>query len=198
VLPLILPQLEMCFTAPLQIRTVHSEVRIVAPPSIVWRNIGSVSPIHPEELPDTWTERIGFPRPISATLSYEGVGGVRNATWERALNFVEVVTAWEPNRRLSFTIKADTAHIPRTTLDSHATIGGPYFDVLNGEYRIEKMSASVVTLHFTSQERLTTNFNGYAGFWTDTVMRSVQNSILQVIKHRCELETITPAIHPGN
>jgi len=197
-LPLILPQLEMRFPTPLQIRTVQSEVRIVAPPSIVWRNIGSVKTIHSEELPKTWIERIGFPRLIAATLSYEGVGGVRNATWEGALQFIEIVTAWEPNQRLSFTIKADTAHIPPTTLDRHATIGGPYFDVLNGEYRIEEVSPGVVILHFTSQERLTTNFNGYAGLWTDAVMRSIQSSILQVIKHRCEVEATTPAPHRSN
>jgi hypothetical protein len=193
-LPLILPQLEMCFPPPLQIRSVQSEVRIVAPPSIVWRNIASVSPIRPEELPDTWTERIGFPRPISATLSYEGVGGVRNATFERALRFIETVTVWEPNQRhFSFTIKADTAHIPPTTLDRHATIGGPYFDVLSGEYRIEEVAAGVVILHLTSRERLTTDFNGYAGFWTDAAMNSIQKSILQVIRHRCEVgEFVTP------
>lgn len=162
--PLILPQIEMSFPAPLQIREVQSEIAISAPASTVWENIRSVSPIQPEELPNTCTHRIGFPRPIAATLSRQGVGGVRNATFERALSFVETVTVWEPEQRLSFTIKADTAHIPPATLDRHATIGGAYFDVLTGEYRIERLSAYAVILHLRSRERLTTDFNGYAGF----------------------------------
>jgi len=184
-----LPQVETRFPAHLQIRSVQSEVTIVAPASTVWSNIASVSPIRPEELPDTWTERIGFPKPIAATLSYEGVGGVRDATFEHSLRFVETVTVWEPRRRLTFKIKADTAHIPPTTLDRHVTIGGPYFDVLSGEYRIQEAAAGTVILHLMSRERLTTDFNGYAGFWTDAVMQSIQRSILQVIKRRCESAT---------
>lgn len=185
-LPLILPQAEVFFPAPLQIRIVRSEIRIFAPPSEVWKNIASVSAIHSEELPITWTEKLGFPRPIAATLSYEGVGGIRNATFERGVRFVETVTNWEPSERLSFTIKADTARIPPTTLDRHVTIGGPYFDVLDGEYQIERVGKDIVILHLISHERLNTDFNGYAGLWTDAVMSSIQRSILQVIKNRCE------------
>ncbi len=185
-LPLVLPQVETQFATPLQVRTVETEIQIFAPPSIVWKNIASVSPIRAEELPKTWTEEIGFPRPIAATLSYEGIGGVRNATFERGLTFLETVTAWEPSRHISFTIKADTAHIPPGTLDRHATIGGAYFDVLDGDYQIEEAGGAVI-LHLRSRERLSTNFNAYAGLWTDAVMRSIQKSILQVIKHRCEV-----------
>ncbi len=41
-------------------------------------------------------------------------------------------------------------------------------------------------LHLTSRERLSTHFNGYAGLWTDAVMRAIQEQILQVIQKRCE------------
>ena len=75
---------------------------------------------------------------VAVPFSYEGVGGIRNATFERGLRFVETVTRWEPDHRLSFMIKADTAKIPPTTLDRRVTIGGPCFDVLDGEYQIEK------------------------------------------------------------
>jgi hypothetical protein len=108
------------------------------------------------------------------------------------LRFRETVTIWEPNHRLSFTIKADTEHIPPATLDRHATIGGPYFDVLSGEYQIEEIGAGQVVLHLTSRERLSTDFNGYAGFWTDAVMSSIQRSILRVIKNRCDVENFPP------
>jgi hypothetical protein len=134
----------------------------------------------------TWTHHIGFPRPIEATLSYEGVGGVRHASFERGLLFIETITAWEPQHRLAFSIKADSAHIPTTTLDEHVTIGGSYFDVLDGEYVLEPLSNGDTLLHLTSHQRLSTNFNGYAGLWTDAVMQNLQTSILQVIQHRAE------------
>ncbi len=34
--------------------------------------------------------------------------------------------------------------------------------------------------------RLNTHFNGYAGFLGDSLMRDIQNSILHVVKRRCE------------
>lgn len=46
-------------------------------------------------------------------------------------------------------------------------------------------------LHLESRQRLSTDFNAYAGLWTDAVMRTLQNSILQVIKARSESEAAT-------
>lgn len=167
-------------------RTVSSEIRIHAPASVVWDNIKTVPAIAPSEIRSTWTHRIGFPRPIEASLSYEGVGGIRHATFERGVLFIETVTTWDPNHRLAFSIHADSANIPPTTFDGHVTIGGRYFDVLDGEYRLEPLPNCDILLHLTSRQRLSTDFNGYAGLWTDAVMQSLQTSILQVIQHRCE------------
>jgi hypothetical protein len=186
-LPLIIAPLEGQFVvAPVQHRVVQTEIRIHAPVDLVWHNIERVRPIAPGELRPVWTHEIGFPRPIEATLSHEGVGGVRHATFEHGLLFIETVTAWEPDRLLAFSIRADTADIPPTTLDQHVTVGGRYFDVLNGMYCIEDAGHGDVILHLESQERLSTDFNSYAGLWSDAVMRSLQQSILEVVKNRCE------------
>lgn len=184
--PLLLAPIESTRQAPLQIRTVTSQIRIHTSAAKVWKNIERVPAISPTELNPTWAQRIGFPRPIEATLSYEGIGGVRHASFEHGLLFVETITDWQPSNRLAFRIKADTDHIPPTTLDEHVTIGGCYFDVLDGEYRIEPLGTGEVLLHLTSHQRLSTDFNGYAGLWTDAVMQSLQTSILRVIQHRCE------------
>ncbi|HZY63257.1 MAG TPA: hypothetical protein VFE38_12105 [Edaphobacter sp.] len=186
VLPLIFAPLEARVTAPPSTRTVASEILIHAPAATIWQNIERVPAIAPSELRSTWTYRIGFPRPIEATLSYEGVGGVRHASFERGLLFIETITAWEPQHRIAFSIKADSAHIPTTTLDEHVTIGGRYFDVLNGEYTLEPLANGDTMLHLVSHQRLSTDFNDYAGLWTDAVMQNIQNNILIVIKHRCE------------
>lgn len=186
ILPFVLGPAEASINSPDQTRTVSSEIRIHATPTIVWQNIERVPTIAPSELQTTWAQRIGFPRPVEATLSYEGIGGVRHASFERGLLFIETINEWEPERRLSFNIKADTDHIPPTTLDQHVTIGGRYFDVLDGEYRLEPLANGDVLLHLTSRQRLSTDFNFYAGLWTDAVMQSLQTNILQVIQHRCE------------
>jgi hypothetical protein len=194
ILPLILaPAENRWIEAPIEHRIVQTQIHIHAPASMVWANIERVRTISPMELRPVWTHRIGFPRPVEATLSHEGVGGIRHASFEHGLVFIETITVWDPNHLLGFSIQADTTAIPSTTLDDHVTVGGRYFDVLNGEYRIEDGGSGDIVLHLSSEERLSTDFNGYAGFWSDAVMRSLQNSILEVLKTRCERSQAGPA-----
>ena len=101
--------------------------------------------------------------------------------------FTETVNKWEPEDDLRFSIHANTDSIPRTTLDEHVTIGGAFFDVLDGEYQLEQRPDGVL-LHLKSRERLSTHFNPYAGQWTDAVMRAIQEQILAVIRRRCEVD----------
>ena len=167
-------------------RTVRTSIDIRATPSIVWRNVETVPRISVGELSPSWTRKLGFPRPLEATLSHQGLGGIRHARFEGGVLFIETVDAWEPEHDLAFSIKAETSKIPATTLDSHVTVGGPFFDTLRGEYTLEPLSGGVTRLHLLSQHRLSTNFNWYAHLWTDAVMADIQNSILMVIKARCE------------
>lgn len=171
-------------------RTAATCIDIAASPEIVWRNIERVPPIRDAELPLSWSRAIGFPAPIEATLSQEGVGGVRHATFARGVLFIENVDVWEPGHRLAFSIHAQTEQIPRTTLDEHVRIGGPYFDVLRGEYVLEPLPNGVTRLHLYSQQRLSTDFNWYAQLWTGAIMRDLQNGILYVIKNRCEKRSV--------
>ena len=187
-LPLLVNPWERSLFSKYEIRTVRTEVDIHASASTVWRNIERVSTITPVELAPSWSRRIGFPRPLDATLSNEGVGGVRHARFEGGVLFIETVDTWEPEHELGFSIRAQTIGIPPTTLDSHVTVGGPFFDVLHGEYSIETLPNGITRLHLRSKHRLSTDFNWYAHLWTDAVMADIQNSILLVVKHRCETE----------
>ena len=189
VLPLLVGPAEHRLPVAQDIRSVESDVEIHSSPETVWRNIERVPRIDPSELPRSWNRRIGFPRPIEATLSREGVGGVRHATFAGDVLFIETVDEWEPERKLGFSIHVDPTKIPPATLDEHVTVGGPYFDVLHGEYILEPEGNGEVRLRLISRHRVSTDFNWYARFWTDAVMRDVQRSILHVIKNRCESGT---------
>jgi hypothetical protein len=130
---------------------------------------------------------LGFPRPVAATLTGTGVGGVRHATFDRGLVFTETITEWQPERLLSFTIRANTDSIPTTTLDKHVTIGGPFFDVLQGTYQlIPDDDGRATRLVLTSRHRVSTRFNPYAGWWANRIMGSIQRNILAVLKRRAE------------
>jgi hypothetical protein len=171
---------------PQTVRTVETQITINASPRVVWQNIERVREIEKNEQKTSMFHLLGFPRPVEATLSHEGVGAVRHASFEGGLVFVETITKWEPQEELSFSIKADTGSIPPTTLDEHVTVGGDYFDVLEGRYKIEPLSNEQVVLRLSSKHRLSTRFNLYAGWWTDNIMRDIQENILGIIKNRCE------------
>ena len=165
---------------------VENSVVINASAATVWQHIIRVAPISATELGGSLVDDIGFPRPVEATLTHEGVGGVRHATFERGVEFIETVDDWVPLRRLSFSIVPNTATIPPSTFDEHVIVGGKYFDVLRGTYELRPAGPGRTQLVLFSQQRLSTHLNPYAGLWTDFMMREIQRRILAVIKQRCE------------
>lgn len=176
------------------LRSVESVIDIKAAPAVVWSNIERVPAIRTSELQPSWSHAIGFPNPVEATLSKEGVGGIRNATFEKGVFFIETVDDWDPQHHLGFSIRAQTASIPKTTLDEHVTVGGQYFDVLHGDYELEPLPNGVTRLHLQSLHRVSTDLNWYAHLWTDSIMRDLQVRILQVIRDRCERQTADPTL----
>lgn len=184
--PYLLAPLELRVPLPNDERVVENEILIRAPLERVWANVARVPAFREDEHRFAWSHLIGFPRPVEATLSHEGVGGVRHATFERGVLFIETITAWEEQRKLTFSIHADATTIPPTTLDEHVSVGGPFFDVLEGEYELEPLPDGVVRLHLRSRHRVSTHFNVYATLWTDWIMSDVQSYILDIVRRRCE------------
>jgi hypothetical protein len=186
VLPYVVAPLERGRDLPVRLATTRTTIDVAAPVRTLGPLVASVDSIRPaEERPALYT-LIGFPHPVSAVIDRNGVGGVREARFTEGLRFTERVTDWVPGRRLSFTIRANTAEIPPSTLDEHVTIGGPYFDVLHGTYELQPLADGKVRIVLTSEHRLSTPFNGYAVLWTQAIMRSIQSNILEIIKARAE------------
>ena len=193
-LPFIAAPLENQFANPNDFRRVENAVVITAPAAVVWQHIIRVAPIPATALGHSVIDDIGFPRPVEATLTHEGVGGVRHATFERGVEFIETVDEWVPQQRLSFSIVPNTATIPPTTFDEHVVVGGKFFDVLRGTYELQPAGPGRTRLLLHSQQRLSTHLNWYAGLWTSYVMSEIQGRILTVLKQRCEAGGVGPGI----
>ena len=185
-LPFIAAPLESRLNNPDNFRRVENTVVINAPPAVVWQHIIRVAPIQARDLGPSLIDDIGFPRPVEATLTHEGVGGVRHATFERGVEFIETVDDWQPLKRLSFSIVPNTATIPPTTFDEHVIVGGRFFDVLRGTYELQPAGPGRTRLVLYSEQRLSTHLNWYAGLWTGYVMSEIQGRILAVLQRRCE------------
>jgi hypothetical protein len=184
IIPYFLSPLENRFMpAPDSWRTVDTQILIEADVATVWENIIRVPAVQPEEHRFDFFHLTGVPRPVEATLSHEGVGGVRHASFDNGLTFIETITDWQPMESLHFTIVTEGgANVPAP----FNMIGGMMFEMVDGTYRIEPLDDGRVVLHLSSTHRLTTRFNGYGGLWTDAVMRDLQNYILEIVKERSE------------
>ena len=183
-LPYAVMPLERGQSSPIRLVSTMTSIDIDAPASAVWPLVVSVDTIKPAERRPALFSAIGFPEPVAATLDHPGIGGVRTATFEHGIVFRETIIDWQGEKRLRFTIVPDS--IPATTLDPHVTIGGPYFDVLTGTYDLEPLGRNRTRLRLTSEHRVSTRFNVYAGWWANRVMRSIQSNILHVLRDRAE------------
>lgn len=72
----------------------ETSIDIHAPASAVWAQVVEVPAIRPEETRPALFTRLGFPRPLHATLDHAGVGGHRYAHFERGVLFIETITDW--------------------------------------------------------------------------------------------------------
>jgi hypothetical protein len=194
-LPFALSPLEQRVTAPTEHRLVETSVHIAADAHTVFRNLAEVSEIRSDEQHYGFFQSIGIPRPLQATLSYPGVGGIRDARFVEGIRFVETVTRYEPGRSLAFTIAVDPGSIAPGTLDEHVRVGGSYFDAEYGEFRIEPRPEGGVLLHLLSRHRVATHFNFYARLWTDAIMRDLQSGICAIIRDRSEREARAERTH---
>ncbi|MBZ9750008.1 SRPBCC family protein [Deinococcus sp. HMF7604] len=183
-LPALLGPLEGRLAPPVVYRVVTNDVLIQAPPELVWTQIRSVPRIEDREIRAGWAHAAGLPRPREAVMSRTGVGAVRTATFDGGLSFTETVTDWQPGRLLSFRIQASDPG----QLDPHVRVGGQFFDVISGTYRLEELSPGVTLLHLSSTQRVSTHFNGYAAYWTQAIMRDLQRTILEVVRDRTEAQ----------
>jgi len=185
VLPLAAAPLEDQVGAPLlRVRTVES-IFIDAPPAVVWRHINHPVDIRPEELRDGLAYRIGVPFPIEGRTLEERVGGLRRLQWQRGVFFDEVITVWEPERRIAWRYAFSPDSFPPGSLDDHIVIGGRYFNLADTTYTLTpehggtRLSVDVGT-------EVTTTFNWYAGPWATWLVGDTARTILKFYKVRAE------------
>jgi len=186
ILPILIAPIEVNFLNLTKTYTVENSITIYASPRMVWKQLGEVELIQPDELDITLTSLIGVPRPIKASMSSDGVGSVRTSEWEKGVIFREVITSWEPNKRMTYSFDIDPETIPDHALDKHVKLGGEYFSPLNGGYYLSEDSAGNTVLTLKTRLIDNTNFGVYSRIWGELIFRDFHNSLLRLMKSRSE------------
>ncbi len=168
------------------VRTVHTQIVINADEATIWQNITHIPTIKDQERSFSVAHDLfGVPKPLEATLTFDGAGGVRRGIYQGGMATVQSILEWQPYRYYRFTVKLDPHSTPPVP---YTDIGGPYFDLLEGSYRLEPLGNGQVRLHLYSQHRLSTRFNAYGGWWTDAILADFQSHLLEIIKARSEAQ----------
>lgn len=192
-IPLFVLAIETNFQATDQFHSVKTTIEINADKATVWHNVKNVRNIRPTEITTHFVHLIGVPKPLNGQIEVEGIGGIRNITWEKGIKFQEIIKSWDSGNYFSYDIKIDPESIPPTTLDEHVMIGGKYFDVVEGSYKIDSISASKTLVTLICKYRVTTSLNLYSKLWADYLLDDFNEMILEVIKKRSETPPSAPA-----
>ncbi len=186
-LPLLVLGLESDFKATDQVHSVATSIEVNAEKLKVWENIKNVKNIQSNEIESHFVHLIGIPKPLNGELDEDGVGGIRHITWEKGIKFEEKITSWDEGKGFMYDINVDPHSISPKTLDEHVMIGGRYFDVLKGSYKIDSLAPQKFMVILSCSYRVTTNLNWYSRLWADFILNDFNRMILEVIKKRCEI-----------
>ncbi len=169
-----------------EFHTVVNTIEVESDRNNVWKNIKNIESIKGEEIEPHFIHLIGIPKPLNGLLDKETVGGIRTIVWEKGLKFEEKITTWDEGYGFSYNINVDSNSIPPTTLDEHVMIGGKYFDVVAGSYRIVPQETNRCLVELSCTYRVTTNFNFYGKVWADYIISDFNTMILEVLRNRSE------------
>lgn len=169
-------------TMPESINQVDSTRIIAADAETVWQNIIAVPEIQDDERPFSVLALLQFPLPMEATLSGEGLGGMRHAVYNNGLMLLEPVTVWQPQQAYAFAVQLDPNNPPPKPFDQ---LNGDVLGIEEVRFTLQEHPDGT-QLTLTTTYRVSTLFNPLAEFWVDVFLRDLHHTILSVITSRAE------------
>lgn len=184
-LPFLFAPVEDNIKRPSETYNIKSEVIISAKPETIWNNIVEVKTITEQEYNSGFFNSVGIPRPISATVDKREIGGQRIGNFEGGLKFIETITEYQQNKKVSFDIAIDPNTVRQKVFDQHV-LNGNYFTFVDATYELTELNSGQVKLTLTSSYQLTSTINFYGKFWGNIILSDFQDRLLNVIETRCE------------
>ena len=166
--------------------TVSRSIEIAAAPETVWPLLEGAGTIGPEE--GIWTvtqSLIGVPRPQAARLEGQGIGALRRAEWQRGIQFDEVITEWEPLRRIGWAFRFGD-HQGWEITDAHLMPDSAYMQIRRGGYSMAPLPGGGVRVSLETTYWMRTPVNGYAALWGELVLGDLEANVLEILKARAE------------
>lgn len=188
VIPLVSSPIERMIPVPSHVDAVESAIRIEAPADAVWAQIIDVGLIDENELAMGLTRLMGMPRPLEAHMHVSDSGLVRNTRWAGGVQFRELITDSSEHEYLSWVFDFPPSAIPEGVLDEHVLIGGEYFELLAGGYRLDPHPDGSTLLTLRTSYRVSARPSLYSRLWAHVVLADFHRIILRLMRDRSEME----------
>lgn len=184
--PLLVMSAEPHLPRPEAERTVTRSILISATPETVWPLLEGVGRIGPDEGIWTWTQSVvGVPRPQEVRLEGQGPGALRQVAWQSGITFQEVITEWQPLRRIGWDFRFDTKAGWEIT-DPHLMPDSAYMQIRRGGYSLTPLPGGQVQVTLDTTYWMQTPVNGYAAVWGELFLGDLENNVLTILKARAE------------
>jgi hypothetical protein len=168
-----------------EIYAIRNSILIDAQPSDVFASIQSIPDIKPEEVPTRLSHLLGVPKPTAAIWENNSDGQYRHSYWSDDVHFIEKITAFEENKRISWDFVFPENWIVEGIEDPHVKVGGKYFDILSGGYELEEIDGQT-RLTLTTHTLDNSGLGFYAKFWHHFFFEDFHKTILVLVKNRIE------------
>ena len=163
--------------------TVVTSVEIDAPVEKVWKNVIEFPPLNePEEL----LFKAGIAYPISASIKGEGVGAIRQCTFNTG-SFVEPITKWEAPHLLQFDVLEQPVPMKELSFwDVDAPHLHDYFVSKRGQFKLMSLSENKTLLEGTTVYYHNIRPVFYWQLWSNTIVHNIHERVLNHIKMNAE------------
>ena len=185
--PLLVMAADPHLPRPEAVVTVARSIEIAATPEAVWPLLEGAGGIGPEEGIWTVTQSvIGVPRPQAARLEGQGIGALRRAEWQRGIQFDEVITEWQPLRRIGWDFRFGD-HQGWEITDAHLMPDSAYMQIRRGGYSLTPLPGGKVRVRLETTYWMRTPVNGYAALWGELLLGDLEANVLAILKARAEM-----------
>jgi hypothetical protein len=167
--------------------SVEESITVRASPAAIWRQLVTVSPLAEDELPAGIWNRLGVPRPRSATVTGQRVGATRFGEFENGLRFVEPIRAYDAGRRLELGVRVDRARLPADPSLKHALTGN-YFRITRVRYRLAPIDGERTRLTLGCRYTLRSSVNRYGQAWASAIFSDFELRLLHALRVRAETQ----------
>jgi hypothetical protein len=165
-------------------RQIVSSIAVSAKPSTIWDGIIEVAPFAEEELPATWLQPLGVPRPVRATIDAIDGARVRIGYFENGLRFREHVTTFLANQELGLSVTVESSSLNVNDVARHAFAQG-FFEIDDVRYEISPQGRTTV-LSLSCRYTVHTTVTPYAHAVAGVIMKAFQRNLLMALASRFE------------